>query len=99
MVEFENPKVDTIANKWFCVSTKTDVNDGDYFYLVSEHLFKGKCPLFVTKLANGFPMYFDSEIDAYKKLIEYYSYHKKTFTLPQRILNVGEFKGSRELEL
>jgi len=115
-IEFDKPNL-TLNNRWEVQSVKRDINDGKYFYLVGQKAFSGSVtnstPILVAKLTDPYQTFFLTEVEAYKKLLDFHNYHGLDFPHWNELLAlttefatfpIGSNKGiidtgTRELEL
>jgi len=115
-IEFDKPN-HTFDNVWVVRSSEKDQCDNQYFYLVAEKAFAGSVnkalPILVAKLTDPYQTFFLTEVEAYKKLLDFHNYHGLDFPHWNELLAlttefatfpIGSNKGiidtgTRELEL
>jgi len=80
-IEFNKPFQES-DDRWYVESANPDQNDNEYFYLVSETAYidiSKKLPILVAKTTDPYDLLYDTEEDAYRKLLNYYNYHGLDF--------------------
>lgn len=90
-IEFDKPEL-TIDSKWEVRSTERDINDGNYFYLVSEKVYANAnktAPILVCKSTDPYGTLFASAEQAYRMLLDFHTYHNIDFPYWNELLTLA----------